>query len=160
MWDNKPQSNDDGVYNTPQYRLDAINRDSSSTDSSSTEASPTASIQEEYMLAPANEPQLPASPNSEIEVQQSRPKKQVIQDEDEDEGVYSLATKPVPKTNYEKSIKRERDEEKNSESSTKKKHKGCTKKYIIICLIVVILALGGFGGLIAYVVIKQKGIIY
>jgi hypothetical protein len=152
MWKNQNQSIDDGVYHTPQYRLDAINRD---------KTLPPSSIQEEYLYAPTNTPQLPASPNSKIEVQQSRPKKQVTQHiYDEENDGYSLAANPGPETNYDRIVKKEKDREKNNESSNKNKSKCCTKNAIIICLIVVILALGGFGGLLAYVVIKEKGILF
>ena len=150
MGDNQHEYYNDGVYNTPQYRIDALNRDG---------RLPPATIpyESEYIYAPTNSPHLPVSHNSKIETQQSRPKQQVVQDDyDEENDGYNIASN-LPKTTADRSVQKESGGEKISESSNKKKSRCCTcKTCTIICLIVVILALCACGGLIALMIDYEK----
>ena len=156
MRNNQNQYYYDEVYNTPQYKIDAINRE---------RRLPKATIEQEseYIYAPTNLPTLPVPPNSKKDLQSTSSRKQTIEhvyDEDSINDGYSLATNSGPKTTKDRRVQKESDGEKNSGSPIKKQRRCCTKNCIIICLIVVILALGGLGGLFAYAMIIGKGILF
>ena len=152
MLGNQNQSYDDGVYYTPQDKIDAINR--------SKNLQPAiVQYESEYLYADNNFPRSPETGHCETVQPQSRATKHISEDFEDEDG-YTLARDVGWKADRDEIRNEKSVEDKVHDSSNDNKNRCCSKKCIIGCLIVVLLLFLGIGGILAYMLTKQLGIIF